>query len=55
MLKYSRLLISLNFEGDAAWIAIITRKDYLVSLMNKVKEHFKHKEEQESGEKGILY
>ncbi|CAH0722849.1 unnamed protein product, partial [Brenthis ino] len=50
--KYIRLLISLNWEGDAAWIAITTRKDYLMNLMNKVQNHFKQKEEQESGEKG---
>lgn len=49
--KYIRLLISLNWEGDAAWIAITARKDYLMSLMNKVKDHFKQKEEQESNEK----
>ncbi|CAG9576085.1 unnamed protein product, partial [Danaus chrysippus] len=50
--KYIRLLISLNWEGDAAWVAITTRKEYLMSLMSKVKEHFKQKEEQESNEKG---
>ncbi|XP_023934089.1 exocyst complex component 2 [Bicyclus anynana] len=50
--KYIRLLNSLNWEGDAAWVAITTRKEYLMSLMNKVKDHFKLKEEQESGEKG---
>nr|XP_034841374.1 exocyst complex component 2 isoform X2 [Maniola hyperantus] len=50
--KYIRLLNSLNWEGDAAWIAITTRKEYLMSLMNKVKDHFKQKEDQESGEKG---
>ncbi|XP_072935687.1 exocyst complex component 2 [Epargyreus clarus] len=50
--KYIRLLISLNWEGDAAWTAIVARKDYLMSLMNKVKDHFKQKEEQESTEKG---
>ncbi|CAH2099615.1 unnamed protein product [Euphydryas editha] len=50
--KYIRLLISLNWEGDAAWTAIITRKEYLMNLMNKVRDHFKQKEEQESGEKG---
>ncbi|XP_050553614.1 exocyst complex component 2 [Spodoptera frugiperda] len=50
--KYIRLLISLNWEGDAAWVAITSRKEYLMSLMNKVKDHFKQKEEQESNEKG---
>ncbi|XP_039765827.1 exocyst complex component 2 [Pararge aegeria] len=50
--KYIRLLNSLNWEGDAAWIAITTRKEYLISLLNKVKDHFKQKEDQESGEKG---
>ncbi|XP_013148421.1 PREDICTED: exocyst complex component 2 [Papilio polytes] len=50
--KYIRLLISLNWDGDAAWTAILSRKDYLMNLMNKVKEHFKKKEEQESNEKG---
>ncbi|XP_045510493.1 exocyst complex component 2 [Colias croceus] len=50
--KYIRLLISLNWDGDAAWIAITTRKDYLMSLMNKVKDHFKQKEDQEISEKG---
>ncbi|XP_045761389.1 exocyst complex component 2 [Maniola jurtina] len=50
--KYIRLLNSLNWEGDAAWIAITTRKEYLMSLMNKVKDYFKQKEDQESGEKG---
>nr|XP_049698816.1 exocyst complex component 2-like [Helicoverpa armigera] len=50
--KYIRLLISLNWEGDAAWVAITSRKEYLMSLMNKVKDHFKLKEEQESNEKG---
>ncbi|XP_050665877.1 exocyst complex component 2 [Leptidea sinapis] len=50
--KYIRLLISLNWEGDAAWVAITTRKEYLMSLMNKVRDHFKQKEEQENGEKG---
>ncbi|CAH2068965.1 unnamed protein product, partial [Iphiclides podalirius] len=50
--KYIRLLISLNWEGDAAWTAILSRKDYLMSLMNKVKDHFKQKEEQEANEKG---
>ncbi|XP_026324011.1 exocyst complex component 2 isoform X2 [Hyposmocoma kahamanoa] len=49
--KYIRLLISLNWEGDAAWIAITSRKDYLMGLMNKVKDHFKQKEEQESKRK----
>ncbi|CAH0406116.1 unnamed protein product [Chilo suppressalis] len=50
--NYIRLLISLNWEGDAAWTAITTRKDYLMSLMEKVKDHFKKKEDQESNEKG---
>ncbi|KAF9415299.1 hypothetical protein HW555_007048 [Spodoptera exigua] len=50
--KYIRLLISLNWEGDAAWVAITSRKEYLMSLMNKVKDHFKQKEEQEANEKG---
>lgn len=50
--KYIRLLISLNWEGDAAWDAITSRKDYLMSLMNKVKDHFKQKEEQECMDKG---
>ncbi|KAJ8734975.1 hypothetical protein PYW08_014225 [Mythimna loreyi] len=50
--KYIRLLISLNWEGDAAWVAITSRKEYLMSLMNKVKDHFKQKEELESNEKG---
>ncbi|KOB70305.1 Exocyst complex component 2 [Operophtera brumata] len=50
--KYIRLLISLNWEGDAAWTAINSRKDYLLNLMNKVKDHFKQKEEQETNEKG---
>nr|XP_026484674.1 exocyst complex component 2 [Vanessa tameamea] len=49
--KYIRLLISLNWEGDAAWIAITTRKDYLMNLLIKVKDHFKQKEEQELGDK----
>lgn len=49
-----RLLISLNWDGDAAWTAILSRKDYLMNLMNKVKEHFKKKEEQESNEKGNI-
>ncbi|XP_053600638.1 exocyst complex component 2 [Plodia interpunctella] len=50
--KYIRLLVSLNWEGDAAWEAITCRKEYLMNLMEKVKEHFKRKEELESGEKG---
>ncbi|XP_068629047.1 exocyst complex component 2 [Battus philenor] len=50
--KYIRLLISLNWDGDAAWTAILSRKEYLMNLMNKVKDHFKQKEEQESNEKG---
>ncbi|XP_028164499.1 exocyst complex component 2 [Ostrinia furnacalis] len=50
--NYIRLLISLNWEGDAAWTAITSRKDYLMTLMNKVKDHFKQKEEQENNEKG---
>ncbi|CAD0195349.1 unnamed protein product [Chrysodeixis includens] len=50
--KYIRLLISLNWDGDAAWVAITSRKEYLMTLMNKVKDHFKQKEEQESNEKG---
>ncbi|CAK1548634.1 unnamed protein product [Leptosia nina] len=50
--KYVRLLISLNWEGDAAWTAITTRKEYLMNLMNKVKSHFKLKEEQDNSEKG---
>ncbi|KAG6455553.1 hypothetical protein O3G_MSEX009291 [Manduca sexta] len=50
--KYIRLLISLNWEGDAAWVAITARKDYLMSLMEKVKDHFKHKEEQETNDRG---
>ncbi|CAB3245306.1 unnamed protein product [Arctia plantaginis] len=50
-IKYIRLLISLNWEGDAAWVAINSRKDYLMSLMNKVKDHFKQKEEQEFSDK----
>ncbi|CAH0698829.1 unnamed protein product [Spodoptera exigua] len=50
--KYIRLLISLNWEGDAAWVAITSRKEYLMSLMNKVKDHFKQKEELEANEKG---
>ncbi|XP_022826629.1 exocyst complex component 2 [Spodoptera litura] len=50
--KYIRLLISLNWEGDAAWVAITSRKEYLMNLMNKVKDHFRQKEEQESNEKG---
>ncbi|OWR47027.1 Exocyst complex component 2 [Danaus plexippus plexippus] len=33
--KYIRLLISLNWEGDAAWVAITTRKDYLMALMSR--------------------
>ncbi|KAH9643566.1 hypothetical protein HF086_011347 [Spodoptera exigua] len=44
--------ISLNWEGDAAWVAITSRKEYLMSLMNKVKDHFKQKEELEANEKG---
>ncbi|CAH2262199.1 jg26825 [Pararge aegeria aegeria] len=52
--KYIRLLNSLNWEGDAAWIAITTRKEYLISLLNKVKDHFKQKEDQESGEKAAV-
>ncbi|KAM3958266.1 exocyst complex component secretory 5 [Aphomia sociella] len=51
-IKYIRLLVSLNWEGDAAWVAIISRKEYLMNLMNKVKDHFKQKEEQESSDKG---
>ncbi|XP_026764058.2 exocyst complex component 2 [Galleria mellonella] len=51
-IKYIKLLVSLNWEGDAAWVAIISRKEYLMNLMNKVKDHFKQKEEQESSEKG---
>lgn len=51
--KYIRLLISLNWEGDAAWTAINCRKDYLINLMNKVKDHFKQKEEHETNEKGM--
>ncbi|KAL0849914.1 hypothetical protein ABMA28_011844 [Loxostege sticticalis] len=50
--NYIRLLISLNWEGDAAWTAITCRKDYLMNLMNKVKDHFKQKEDQETNEKG---
>ncbi|KAJ2943891.1 hypothetical protein O0L34_g8215 [Tuta absoluta] len=51
-IKYIRLLISLNWEGDAAWTAITARKDYLLSLMDKVKDHFKQKEEHENADKG---
>lgn len=53
--KIFRLLISLSWEGDAAWTAITSRKDYLMDLMNKVKDHFKQKEEQETIEKGIQF
>ncbi|XP_059049390.1 exocyst complex component 2 [Achroia grisella] len=51
-IKYIKLLVSLNWEGDAAWVAIISRKEYLMNLMNKVKDHFKQKEEQELSDKG---
>ncbi|CAG9107285.1 unnamed protein product [Plutella xylostella] len=50
--KYIRLLISLNWDGDAAWVAINSRKDYLMALLDKVKDHFKQKEEQEAADKG---
>ncbi|XP_060810472.1 exocyst complex component 2 [Amyelois transitella] len=50
--KYIRLLVSLNWEGDAAWVAITSRKEYLMNLMNKVKDHFKQKEDLEIGDKG---
>ncbi|KAI8430152.1 hypothetical protein MSG28_000537 [Choristoneura fumiferana] len=49
--KYIRLLISLNWEGDAAWVAITSRKEYLLSLMNKVRDHFKQIEDQENSGK----
>ncbi|GBP94707.1 Exocyst complex component 2 [Eumeta japonica] len=45
------LLISLSWEGDVAWEAITIRKDYLISLLNKVKEHFRQKEN-EGSDKG---
>ncbi|XP_028039948.1 exocyst complex component 2 [Bombyx mandarina] len=51
-MKYIRLLISLKWEEDAAWVAITARKEYLMSLLNKVKDHFKQKEEQDNNEKG---
>ncbi|XP_045529762.1 exocyst complex component 2 [Pieris brassicae] len=50
--KYIRLLISLNWDGDAAWEAVSSRHQYLMALMNKVKDYFKQKEEQENSEKG---
>ncbi|KAL4704547.1 hypothetical protein ACJJTC_016098 [Scirpophaga incertulas] len=50
--NYIRLLISLNWDGDAAWTAITTRNDYLMNLLNKIKDHFKNKEDQENLEKG---
>ncbi|XP_063634029.1 exocyst complex component 2 [Cydia splendana] len=49
--KYIKLLISLNWEGDAAWVAITSRKEYLLSLLNKVKDHFKQIEDQENAGK----
>ncbi|XP_063373703.1 exocyst complex component 2 [Cydia amplana] len=50
-IKYIKLLISLNWEGDAAWVAITSRKEYLLSLLNKVKDHFKQIEDQENAGK----
>lgn len=47
--KLIRLLISLSWEGDAAWDAITSRKEYLITLLNKVKEHYKEKDHQEKG------
>lgn len=42
--KFIRLLLSLNWEEDAGWVAINCRKNYIMDVMKKLKEHFKQKE-----------